>query len=56
MIKGDKLADALQVCLDSVARKVLILAISFMDFVTVPPELMSVFSADFVSECGECNV
>lgn len=43
MIKVDELANALQVCLDSGAKKVLIPAISMMDFATVPPELMSAF-------------
>ena len=35
--------NALQVCLDSGAKKVLIPSTSFMDFATVPPELMSAF-------------
>jgi ATP-dependent Lon protease len=43
MIKVDELANALQVCLDSGAKKVLIPAISMMDFATVPPDLMSAF-------------
>ena len=43
MIKVDELANALQVCLDSGAKKVLIPSTSFMDFATVPPELMSAF-------------
>lgn len=43
MIKVDELANALQVCLDSGAKKVLMPSTSFMDFATVPPELMSAF-------------
>lgn len=43
MIKVDDLANTLQVCLDSGAKKVLVPAISMADLVTVPPELMSAF-------------
>ena len=43
MIKVDELANALQVCLDSGAKKVLIPATSMVDFATVPPDLMSAF-------------
>lgn len=43
MIKVDELANALQVCLDCGAKKVLIPATSMVDFVTVPPDLMSAF-------------
>ena len=43
MIKVDELANALQVCLDSGAKKVLIPSISFADFATVPADLMSAF-------------
>ena len=43
LIKVDELANALQVCLDSGAKKVLIPSTSFVDFATVPPELMSAF-------------
>ena len=43
MIKVAELANTLQVCLDSGAKKVLIPGISFMDFATVPTELMSAF-------------
>lgn len=43
LIKVDELANALQVCLDSGAKRVLIPSTSFVDFATVPPELMSVF-------------
>lgn len=43
MIKVDELSNALQVCLDSGAKRVLIPATSMVDFATVPPDLMSVF-------------
>lgn len=43
MMKVDELANALQVCLDSGAKKVLLPSTSFIDFATVPPELMSAF-------------
>ena len=43
MIKVDELANTLQVCLDSGAKRVLIPSTSFVDFVTVPPDLMSAF-------------
>ena len=43
MIKVDELSNALQVCLDSGAKRVLIPATSMVDFVTVPPDLMSAF-------------
>lgn len=43
LIKVDELASTLQVCLDSGAKRVLIPSTSFVDFVTVPPDLMSAF-------------
>lgn len=43
MMKVDELANALQVCLDSGAKKVLLPSTSFVDFAMVPPELMSAF-------------
>jgi ATP-dependent Lon protease len=43
LLKVDELANALQVCLDSGAKKVLIPATSMVDFATVPPDLMSAF-------------
>lgn len=43
IMKVDELANILQVCLDSGAKKVLIPATSFPDFSTVPPELMASF-------------
>ena len=43
IIKIDNLADTLQVCLDSGAKKILIPQTSFVDFGSVPAELMSAF-------------
>lgn len=43
MMKVYELANALQICLDSGAKKVLLPSTSFVDFATVPPELMSAF-------------
>ena len=43
LIKVENLADTLQVCLDSGAKKVLLPQTSFVDFALVPPELMSAF-------------
>lgn len=43
LIKVDELANALQVCLDSGAKRVLLPATSMVDFATVPPDLMSAF-------------
>ena len=43
LIKADELANVLQVCLDSGAKKVLLPSTSFVDFVTVPADLMSAF-------------
>ena len=43
IIKTDELANSLQVCLDSGAKKVLLPATSMVDFSTVPPDLMSAF-------------
>lgn len=47
--KVDNLADTLQVCLDSGAKKVLIPIISAADMGTVPPELMGSFNIIFYS-------
>ncbi len=41
--KVAELANALQVCLDNGAKKVLIPAVSMVDFVTVPADLMAAF-------------
>ena len=43
LIKADELANSLQVCLDSGAKKVLIPSTSFVDFASVPADLMSAF-------------
>lgn len=43
LIKVDELANVLQVCLDSGAKKVLLPSTSFVDFATVPADLMSAF-------------
>lgn len=43
LIKADELANVLQVCLDSGAKKVLLPSTSFIDFATVPADLMSSF-------------
>ena len=43
MIKVDELANTLQICLDSGAKKVLIPSTSFVDFASVPADLMSAF-------------
>ncbi len=43
ILKVDELANVLQVCLDSGAKKVLIPSTSFVDFATIPSELMSAF-------------
>ena len=43
MIKVGELANALQVCLDSGAKKVLIPSTSMVDFASVPADLMSAF-------------
>lgn len=43
IIKIDELANTLQVCLDSGAKRVLIPSTSFVDFATIPPDLMSAF-------------
>lgn len=47
MIKVENLADTLQVCLDSGAKKVLLPQISAVDLGSVPPELMSSFNLIF---------
>lgn len=43
LIRADELANVLQVCLDSGAKKVLLPSTSFVDFATVPADLMSSF-------------
>ena len=43
LIKVDELANTLQACADCGAKKVLLPAVSMMDFATVPADLMSAF-------------
>lgn len=43
VMKVENLANTLQVCLDSGAKKILLPSTSFVDFASVPPELMSCF-------------
>ena len=43
IMKVEELANTLQVCLDSGAKRVLLPSTSFVDFATVPSELMSAF-------------
>lgn len=43
MIKVDELANTLQCCLDSGAKKILIPSVSMIDFATVPADLMGAF-------------
>ena len=43
MMKVDELANTLQCCLDSGAKKVLIPSVSMIDFATVPADLMGAF-------------
>ena len=56
MIKVDELASTLQVCLDSGAKRVLIPSTSFVDFATVPPDLMSAFQLIPLSKCRGCCI
>lgn len=44
ILKTDELANVLQVCLDSGAKKILLPSTSFLDFGSVPAELLSSFS------------
>ena len=47
MIKVDELANALQVCFDSGAKKVLLPITSAVDLSSVPPELIGCFNLIF---------
>ena len=47
IIKVEELANVLQVCLDSGAKKVLLPITSTVDMATVPPELMGKFNLIF---------
>lgn len=53
LVKVDHLADALQVCLDSGAKRVLLPITSAADLATVPPELMGHFNVIFYSSPEE---
>lgn len=53
MIKMDNLADTLQVCLDSGAKKVLLPMMCAADFVVVPPELLGSFQIIFYNSAED---
>jgi ATP-dependent Lon protease len=53
LIKVDELANVLQVCLDSGAKKVLLPITSAADLGTVPSELVGAFSLIFYSSPQE---
>lgn len=53
LIKMDELANSLQVCLDSGAKKVLLPIISAADLGTVPPELVGSFNLIFYSSAED---
>lgn len=53
LMKTDELANALQVCLDSGAKKVLLPILSAADLGTVPPELMGSFNIIFYSSAED---
>ncbi|SKA70321.1 ATP-dependent Lon protease [Eubacterium uniforme] len=53
LIKEDNLADTLQVCLDSGAKKVLLPQTAATDLGTVPPELISGFNLVFYSSAED---
>ncbi len=53
MMKVDELANALQVCLDSGAKKILLPITSAVDLGSVPPELMGSFSIIFYSSAED---
>lgn len=53
LVKVENLADALQVCLDSGAKKVLLPILSAADLGTVPPELMGSFIIIFYSSAED---
>jgi len=53
MIKADELANSLQVCLDSGAKKVLLPITSAADLGTVPPELVGSFNLIFYSSAED---
>ena len=53
LVKVENLADALQVCMDSGAKKVLLPILSAADLGTVPPELMGSFNIIFYSSAED---
>ncbi len=53
MIKVDELANSLQVCLDSGAKKVLLPITSAADLGTVPPELIGCFNLIFYNSAED---
>ena len=53
ILKVDELANSLQVCLDSGAKKVLLPITSAADFGTVPPELVGSFNLIFYSSAKD---
>ncbi|GAA6391896.1 protease Lon-related BREX system protein BrxL [Megasphaera massiliensis] len=53
LIKVDELANALQVCLDSGAKKILLPITSAVDIGTVPPELMGSFQIIFYNSAED---
>ena len=53
LVKVENLADTLQVCLDSGAKKVLLPILSAADLGTVPPELMGSFNIIFYSSAED---
>ena len=53
LIKADELANSLQVCLDSGAKKVLLPITSAADLSTVPAELIGCFNMIFYSSAED---
>lgn len=53
ILKVDELANSLQVCLDSGAKKILLPISSAVDLGTVPPELVGSFNLIFYSSAGD---
>ena len=53
LVKVDNLADVLQVCLDSGAKRVLLPITSAADLGNIPPELMGHFNVIFYSSAEE---
>ena len=53
ILKVDELANSLQVCLDSGAKKVLLPITSAADLGTVPPELVGSFNLIFYSSAED---